>query len=176
VVEVSQKISADRPVPQTFPARLAQDMIDPEGRVLVPGGSPIELTVVQTSKGGGTSTPQIALAVQSITINGQRDVIDTNVETRSGTEGLGANPRTGAFVGGGAAIGTVLGAFAGGWAGALFGGAMGAASGAAVQVLTQGSRVDVPAGTVINFRLDQDWRLRAEPPPPKRPANGEAVS
>ena len=76
--------------------------------------------------------------------------------------GIGANKRTAATIGGGAAIGTVIGAIAGGGKGAAIGGLIGAAGGAATQVLTKGRDVKVPAETVLRFRLDKPVTLRAE--------------
>lgn len=63
------------------------------------------------------------------------------------------------MVGGGAALGTLIGAVAGGGKGAAIGAITGAAGGAAIQVLTRGKEVNVPAETVLTFRLDQPWRL-----------------
>jgi hypothetical protein len=59
----------------------------------------------------------------------------TNTRVR---EGLGANKRTGAFVGGTALLGTVIGAIAGGGNGAAIGAVAGAGAGAGAQVLTRG--------------------------------------
>ena len=58
-------------------------------------------------------------------------------------------------MGGGAVLGTVLGAIAGGGRGAAIGAASGAAAGAGTQVLTRGRRVDVPAESILSFRLDR---------------------
>ena len=76
----------------------------------------------------------------------------TGVHTR---DGLGANQRTGVFVGGGALLGTVLGAIAGGGRGAAIGALAGGAAGAGTQVLTRGPKLDIPSETVLSFRLDQ---------------------
>ena len=63
------------------------------------------------------------------------------------------------MVGGGAALGTLIGAVAGGGKGAAIGAAVGAAGGAATQVLTRGKEVQIPAETVLTFRLDQPWAI-----------------
>ena len=63
------------------------------------------------------------------------------------------------MLGGGAALGGLLGAIAGGGKGAVIGAVAGAAAGGAVQVLTKGDRVRVPAETVLKFDLDEPARL-----------------
>jgi len=78
----------------------------------------------------------------------------------SGREGIGKNQRTAEMVGGGAVLGTLLGAVAGGGRGAAIGAIAGAAAGAGAQVLTRGKTVNVPAETVLTFRLDQPLTLQ----------------
>jgi outer membrane lipoprotein SlyB len=63
------------------------------------------------------------------------------------------------MLGGGAALGGLLGAIAGGGKGAVIGAITGAAAGGAVQVLTKGKEVRVPAETILTFKLDQPVRL-----------------
>jgi hypothetical protein len=53
----------------------------------------------------------------------------------------------------------LIGAVAGGGKGAAIGAAVGAAGGAATQVLTRGKEVQIPAETVLTFRLDQPWAI-----------------
>ena len=55
-----------------------------------------------------------------------------------------------------------LGALAGGAKGAAIGVLVGAAGGAGAQVLTRGRDVQVPAETVLKFRLDKRVTLQAE--------------
>ena len=75
----------------------------------------------------------------------------TNASVR---QGLGANKRTGKFVGGGALLGTVLGAIAGGSRGAAIGALAGGAAGAGGEVLTRGRALHIPPETILRFRLD----------------------
>ena len=55
------------------------------------------------------------------------------------------------------------GAIVGGGKGAAIGAAIGAAGGAGTEVLTKGKQVQVPAETLLSFKLDQDLRLQAVP-------------
>ena len=157
-VRTNQEINSDQ-AGQTFSAEVAQDIQNRSGEVLVPKGSPAELVILETDSGGVTGTHKVALGLRSVTVNGKKRAVTTAATEQRGAEGIGQNRRTAEMVGGGALIGTVIGAIAGGGKGAAVGAAAGAAGGAAAQVLTRGDHVKVPAETVLNFRLDQPWRL-----------------
>jgi hypothetical protein len=70
-------------------------------------------------------------------------------------KGIGANRRTGEFVGGGAVLGPIIGAIAGGGKGAAIGAAAGAAAGAGGQVITRGRTVRVPPESLLTFRIER---------------------
>ena len=156
-VRTNESINADRSVPgQTYSAEVARDIVRDNGSMLIPRGSPVELVVLSRNVNGA---PELELGVRSITINGQKYQVNTDEVKRRGGEGIGKNRRTAEMVGGGAVLGTLLGAVAGGAKGAAIGAAVGAAGGAAVQVLTKGKEVRIPAETVLSFRLDQPMYL-----------------
>jgi len=125
----------------------------------VPKGSPARLAVFK-SEGGTLGTNQLVLGLRSVTVNGHEYTVSTGTVTREGNEGIGANRRTATHVGGGALLGTVLGAVVGGAKGAVTGAVIGAAGGAAAQVLTKGDKINVPAETVLTFRLDSPITLQ----------------
>lgn len=139
---------------RTFGASIAQDVVDNNGRVVIPQGSDAQLVVRNVGNG-------VALDLQSINVNGQVYTVNTEDirETSSGREGLGTNRRTGEYVGGGAVLGTLLGAIAGGGRGAAIGALAGGAAGAGAEVLTKGDNVRVPAESVLTFRLDAPMQL-----------------
>ncbi len=149
---------------RSYSAEIAQDVIGSNGSVLIPRGSPAQLTVGKISGGGtlGTGSNQVALELQSVNVNGRTYQLATNsVQQQSSNDrGLGANKRTAEMTGGGAVLGTVIGAIAGGGKGAAIGAAVGGAGGAATQVLTRGNQVNVPAETLLTFKLDQPVTLR----------------
>jgi hypothetical protein len=157
-VRTNQDIKSDQ-AGQTFSAEIAQDIQNRSGETLVPKGSAAELVILETNSGGVTGTRSVALGLRSVTVNGKKHTVTTAENEQRGAEGIGQNRRTAEMVGGGAALGTLIGAIAGGGKGAAVGAAVGAAGGAAAQVLTRGDRVDVPAETMLNFRLDEPWRL-----------------
>ena len=139
---------------KTFPGVVDRDVKARNGRILIPKGSDVELVVKKTSN------DEVALDLDSVTVNGQRYSVeaDPNAVDSDRKEGVGANKRTGKYVGGGAAIGAIIGAIAGGGKGAAIGAGAGAAGGAGAQVLTRGKAVHVPAETLLTFRLTQPLR------------------
>ena len=140
---------------QVFSGIVNQDVTDSSGNVAIPRGSDVEL-VVRT-----LSNNELALDLESVTVNGQRYGItagDTSV-SGEGKDGIGANQRTGKYVGGGALLGAIIGAIAGGGKGAAIGAGAGAAAGAGTQVLTRGRNVSVPAESLLTFQLEQPLQL-----------------
>lgn len=147
---------------QAFSAIVEQDVTNQAGRVIVPEGSSVQLVIRQTSSGGATGSPEMVLDIQSITVDGRRYLVSTTDLTLDSETGIGKNRRTAETVGGGTALGTIIGAIAGGGKGAAIGAVVGAAGGAGVQVLTRGRDVQVPAETVLRFRLDKAVTLQPE--------------
>lgn len=162
-IRTNENINADKnSVGRMYSAEIANNVVGQNGQVLIPQGSPANLTVQEVNKGGmGLGSNQVALALQSVTINGRRYNVASNpTTTQSGNRGIGANKRTAEMTGGGALLGTVIGAIAGGGKGALIGAVVGGAGGAAAQVLTRGNEVKVPAETLLTFKLDQPLMLQ----------------
>ena len=148
-------------VGQTFNAQVAQDVLGSSGEVLIPKGSDASLILRQISSGGTTGSPELALDLDSMTVQGRRYTVSTTDLEKRGNQGIGKNRRTAEMVGGGAALGTLLGAIAGGGKGAAIGAVAGAAAGGTAQVLTKGKAFKVPAETVLKFKLDQPLDLRS---------------
>jgi hypothetical protein len=148
-------------VGQTFSALIAADVLDNSGAVTIPRGSDARLVIRSTNGGGITSTSDLVLDVDSLTIAGTQYLVSTGDLVRQGGQGVGANQKTAIMVGGGAALGTLIGAIVGGGKGAAIGAAIGAGAGIGTEVLTKGKQVRVPAETLLSFRLDQDLRLQA---------------
>jgi hypothetical protein len=137
----------------SYPATIARDVLDQDGRVAIPSGTPAKLRVV--SDDNRTMTVDL----HSIQLNGRDIDVVGESASRSGSTrdgGLGANKRTGTFVGGGALAGTLLGAIAGGGKGAAIGAIAGGAAGAGAQVITRGKDLSIPAETKLSFRLNND--------------------
>lgn len=137
-----------------YSGQIAKDVMGPNNQVLIPMNSPAQLTVVSTGK-SVAGKQELSLALQSVSINGRNYLISSGTTNGSSNGGLGANKRTGKYVGGGALVGTLIGAMVGGGKGAAIGAIVGAAGGAGTQVLTKGNKIDIPAESMLTFKLDQ---------------------
>jgi hypothetical protein len=143
---------------RVYPGAIERDVYDPDNKVVIPRGSDAELMVRDTGDHA------LSVDVDAIVIKGKRySVVTYDVTQRSEQkDGIGGNGRTAKFVGGGALFGTILGAVAGGGKGAGVGALAGGAAGAIGQTATRGSRVHVPAETVLTFQLRQPLNLASD--------------
>jgi hypothetical protein len=118
---------------QVFSGIVEQAVTDGSGLVIIPERSSAQLMIRQMSSGGATGSPEMMLDVQSITIAGRRYLVSTeDMLLKSDTDG-----------GKSAAFGVLVG-------------------GAGAQVLTRGRDVQVPAETLLTFRLDKPVSLQAD--------------
>ena len=157
-VRTSETISAKSPSEgKIYNATVDRDVMDRDGKMMISRGSPAELIV------RNASSDNIALDLESVSVNGRRysvSTADRSAGTRSQEKaGVGKNKRTGEYVGGGALLGTIIGAVAGGGKGAAIGAIAGAGAGAAGQTITKGGKVQVPAESLLTFRLDRPLTL-----------------
>lgn len=136
---------------RVYPGVVDRDVYDGSNKVVIPRGSDVQLMVRDT----GSHT--LSLDLDAIVIKGKRYRVETYAVTERGEEkdGVGANSRTGKHVGGGALFGTIVGAVAGGGKGAGIGALAGGAAGAIGETVTRGSKVHVPAETVLTFQLQE---------------------
>jgi hypothetical protein len=154
-VRTSEKIKVKKSDGRIFSGVVDQDVRDANNRVAIPKGSRVELTVKSLAKN------DLVLDLESVTVAGQRYAVTAD-DAAVGDEqrdGIGANKRTAEYVGGGAVLGTIIGAIAGGKKGAAIGAVAGAGAGAGAQVLTRGKKVDVPAESLLTFRLEKSLRM-----------------
>lgn len=154
-VRTTEPITANSSDGQVFTGVIENDVADRDGRIAITQGSRAELMVRRGANN------ELVLDLDSIMINGRRYAIDAgaNAVGTSGTSSLGINKKTGEYVGGGALLGTIIGGVTGGAKGAAIGAVIGAAAGAGVQVATHGTTVNVPAETVLTYRLDRPLAL-----------------
>jgi hypothetical protein len=154
-VRINQTIDARQSDGRVFTGVVYEDVTDSNGNVAIPRGSDVELIV------RNVSSNEMVLDLESVTANGQRYSLaaDADVSNNGRRNGLGGNARTGEYVGGGALLGTIIGAIAGGGRGAAIGAGAGAAAGAGTQVMTRGGYVNIPAESVVTFRLEQSLQI-----------------
>ncbi|MBV9399759.1 MAG: DUF3011 domain-containing protein [Bryobacterales bacterium] len=150
-VRTDERIDAVRLENRFYHATVDQDVWGLDGRLAIPRGSPVELTV---RPGPGRD---LIVDLESITVNGQRYglVAEPNRLGSQSGPGVGANRSTAEHVGGGAALGAIIGAIAGGGTGAAVGAGVGGAGGAGLQMATRGREVHVPAESLLTFSLQQ---------------------
>jgi hypothetical protein len=77
-------------------------------------------------------------------------------------EKKGKGKRTAGLIGGVGGLGMVIGAIAGGGKGALIGGLAGAGAGTAGAGLTDNRVLDIPAESIVHFKLADALTLQAE--------------
>ena len=140
---------------RVYSGQVDRDVFDRDNGVAIPRGTDVELIVRDI----GHHT--LALDLDGVVVNGKRYSVTTYDVTRDGEQkdGVGANRRTGKFVGGGALFGTILGAVAGGGKGAAIGAAVGGGAGTGVQVFTHGQQVKIPSETRLDFTLQQPLEI-----------------
>jgi hypothetical protein len=141
-----------------FKGIVENDVRDTQGQLAVPKGAIAELVVRRGPDN------ELVLDLDSVTVHGRRYGVDATRNRIGGgvdirNSGIGANKETARNVGGGAVLGAILGAVIGGGDGAAAGAAAGAAVGAGAQILTKGRRVNVPAETLLSYRLQSDMFL-----------------
>jgi hypothetical protein len=141
---------------EQFTARIASDVTAADGRVVIPAGSEIVLTIseIKPAPNKGAKDGTLVLAVTSVRINGETRPVDAEVTFVEHTlKGRGVGTGEAAKVGAGAAAGAIIGKVIGGGAGAAAGAVTGAAAGAAVAVETADRDVVIPEGGKIRIAL-----------------------
>lgn len=152
---------------QTFRAIIARDVLRPDGQVVIPRNSDATL-LLRSESGGGIHSGDLVLDLDSVMVNGVRQMVASSDVVETNGQGIGKNKKTGEYIGGGAVLGALIGAIAGGGKGAAIGAAAGAGAGAVGEIVTHGRRVYVPAETTLTFSLDRPLVLRPSGPPQGR--------
>jgi uncharacterized membrane protein len=150
--------SATNKVGETVTAKVANDVKDGSGRVVIPAGSEVTLriTAIKPSDSKSDNTGTLTLAATSVSING------TDYDLSGGVSGLDTHlegrkvdANDAAKVGAGAAAGAVVGRVLGGSGkGAVIGGVIGGAVGAQRAVETKDRDVVLPAASSVTITLN----------------------
>ena len=134
----------------TFTGSLAK-AVAVGGQVVILVGAGVTGTVVDAkSPGRFKGEGMLSIAVTAIKVDGAPMRVKTLAYTRI-VKGKGE--RTTKAVGGGAGAGLLIGGIAGGGKGALIGGLVGAGAGTAGAGLTGNKEVEIPAESVVTFKL-----------------------
>ena len=143
--------------------RVANDVKNSSGVVVVPAGSTVDLTVtsIEPARDKSQAAGKLTLAVTGITVRGESHPIQadvSSVQTSMKSGGIGTSEA--AKVGAGAVIGGIAGRVIGGdKTGTIIGAVVGAAAGAAVAVETANRDVVVAAGSTVGITLREPLRV-----------------
>jgi len=142
-------------------ATVASDVKDASGRVVIPAGSQVTLTVtaIKESENKGDSTGTLTVKPTAVSINGASQPIAASISgvktTLQGRKtGAGDIAKVGVGTGAGAVLGRVIG---GSTKGAIIGGIIGGAIGTQRAIETKDRDVVLPQGTTVTLTLDQSF-------------------
>lgn len=155
---MSQTITSRSSKPgETVMTTVDSDVLDAAGRVVIPAGSTVELTIteIKPAKNKSQADGTLTLQVTGMTVRGQHYPIAAEVTDVAHTlKGRGVTAGEVEKVAVGTAVGAVAGRVIGGnTKGAIIGGAIGAVGGTAVAIETASRDVVVSAGTPVTITL-----------------------
>ncbi|MBI3894645.1 MAG: hypothetical protein HY313_01810 [Acidobacteria bacterium] len=141
---------------QTFRASLDEPIVV-GGQTIAARGSEVTAKMTEVEQAGRvTGRSELTLVLLDIMIDGRKHEITTAEVSEAGAS---RGSQTAKRVGGLAVAGAVIGAIAGGGKGAAQGAAAGAGAGTAIQVLTKGEKVQIPAESRLVFTLKNSLYL-----------------
>jgi hypothetical protein len=121
------------------------------GIQVAPRGADIRGRIAKVNDAGRvTGSAELGLELTQIYVNGIPYAVTTSEYSEVGESRTGQTARR---AGVGAGVGAVIGAIAGGGKGAAIGAGVGAGAGTAVQVMTKGEKLNIPAETRLEFTL-----------------------
>jgi hypothetical protein len=161
-VRIDQRISVKSSQSgDTFTGEIVDPVMGSNNAVLLPKGTLVAGVVDASHRRGhfkGKSVLQLRLT--SLTLNGTQYPLETTDLAR-GKKGKGK--RSAAMIGGGAGLGMLVGGLASGGTGLAVGGLVGGGAGTAVAGLTGNRDIEIPAESILHFRLAEDLVVRLRP-------------
>jgi hypothetical protein len=141
--------------------RFSGEVVEPVvvgNSVAIPKGTRVDGVIDAAHRRGhfkGSSILELRLV--SMDLGGQRYQLDTrdNVRTKKGK-----GKRSAAFIGGGSGLGMLVGGIATGGVGLVVGGLVGGGVGTAVGGLTGNRDIDIPAESIVHFKLADDLAVQ----------------
>jgi hypothetical protein len=158
-IRIDQRISVKTShAGDTFTGEVVDPVVDPNGNAIVPKGTQVSGVVDAAHKRGrfkGASVLELRLT--TMTLNGTQYQLRTADLTQ---HKKGKGKRSAAMIGGGAGLGMLIGGIASGGTGLLIGGLAGAGAGTAGAGLTGNRDLDIPAESIVHFKLSQDLMVQ----------------
>jgi hypothetical protein len=154
-IRIDQRISVKTSrVGDTFTGEIVDPVLASDNNVLIPKGALVGGVVDAAHRRGhfkGRSLLELRLT--SLTMNGTQYPLTTRDLARSKK---GKGKRSTAMIAGGSGLGMLVGGVASGGTGLLVGGLVGGGAGTAAAGLTGNRDIDIPAETIVHFRLADD--------------------
>ncbi|MGD0736756.1 MAG: hypothetical protein ABR976_16615 [Terracidiphilus sp.] len=160
-IRVDQRISVKTSrVGDTFTGEVVEPILNPtDNSVVIPKGSAVGGVVDASHRRGhfkGRSLLELRLT--SLTLNGTQYPLTTRDLAESKK---GKGKRSAAMIGGGAGLGMLVGGVATGGVGLVVGGLVGGGAGTAAAGLTGNRDLDIPAESIVHFKLADDLVVQA---------------
>jgi hypothetical protein len=154
-IRIDQRISVkSNRAGDRFTGEIVNPVQNSDNLVLVPKGALVGGVVdVSHRRGHFKGSSLLELRLTSLTLNGIRYPLATRDLARSKK---GKGRRSTALIGGGAGLGMLVGGLASGGTGLLVGGLAGGGAGTAAAGLTGNRDIDIPAESIVRFRLASD--------------------
>ena len=138
----------------TFTGEIVDPVMADDNRVLVPKGAQVGGVVdVSHRRGHFKGRSMLELRLTSLTFDGKQYPLATRDSVRSKK---GKGRRSTALIGGGAGLGMLVGGLASGGVGLVVGGLVGGGAGTAAAGLTGNRDIDIPAESIVHFKLADD--------------------
>ena len=159
-VTVDESVSSKTSSPgEHFAASLAAPVMVGDKVVIPSGAKAVGVVTDAKSAGKFKGNAAISVALQSVTVNGEKYPVRTTSVTEAGK---GRGKRTAIGAGGGAAVGAIVGALAGGGKGAAIGAGAGAGAGTAGAAFTGKRDITIPAETRLRFKLKEPLEVKGK--------------
>ena len=160
-IRIDQRISVKTSHPgEGFTGEVVQPVIASDGSAIIPKGARVKGVVDAAHRRGHFKGRSILeLRLTSMELNGQEYPLKTADLQRTKK---GKGKRTAAFIGGGSGLGMLIGGVASGGVGLLVGGLAGGGAGTAAAGLTGNRDIEIPAESVVQFRLASDLVVQGQ--------------
>jgi hypothetical protein len=161
-IRIDQRISVKTSrTGDTFTGELVDPVLAGDNSVLLPKGTLVDGVVDASHRRGhfkGRSLLELRLT--SLTMNGTHYPLMTRDLAQSKK---GKGKRSAALIGGGSGLGMLVGGLASGGVGLVVGGLVGGGAGTAVAGLTGNRDIDIPAESIVRFKLADELVVQQAP-------------
>jgi type II secretory pathway pseudopilin PulG len=159
-IRIDQRISVKTSrAGDTFTGEIVDPVLSPgNNSVLVPKGALVGGVVdVSHRRGHFIGNSLLELRLTSLTLDGKQYPLETRDMARSKR---GKGRRSTAMIAGGSGLGMLVGGVATGGVGLVVGGLVGGGAGTAAAGLTGNRDIDIPAESIVHFKLSDDLIVR----------------